>query len=178
MSRDGRSSTHLGSLADRLEPVRRAVLADARARADEIVANARREAREVVDRAERDVDEAVADAVRRSTIAARAHADQLRARAATDAHAEELSAREEIRQQLRDAVREAARGLPDDPRYPGLLDGLEARARTQLGPDARVERDPTGGIVAVAGSRRVDYSLPALAERAIEAHPEVVALWT
>ena len=178
MTRGDRSSTRLGSLADRLEPVRQAVLADARSRADDIVAGARREAREVVDRAQREVDEAVADAVRRSTIAARAHADELRARAAADAHTEELSARERICQQLRDAVREAARGLRDDPRYPGLLDDLEARARTQLGPDARIERDPEGGIVAVADRRRVDYSLRALAERAIEAHPEVVTLWT
>ena len=54
-------------------------------------------------------------------------------------------------------------------------------ARDQLGPGARIERDPPelGGVVATAGTRRVDYTLTALAERALNDHAdEVTALWT
>jgi vacuolar-type H+-ATPase subunit H len=167
-------------LVDRLEPVRCALLADAHDEADRLLTAARTHAREVVDRAEQDVADAVADAVRRRTIASRAHADQIRARARADAHAEQLAARERNLQELRRAVRDAALRLRHDRRYPALLDDLQVMARAQLGPDARIERDPTpvGGIVATAGRRRVDYSLPALADRAIAAHPEVESLWS
>ncbi len=67
--------------------------------------------------------------------------------------------------------------MRDDPRYPALLDHFEAVAREQLGDDAVIERDPIpgGGIVAELGSRRVDYTLPQLADRALEVLADEVA---
>ena len=52
--------------------------------------------------------------------------------------------------------------------------------RAQLaGPDAEISEPPEGGVVAVAAGRRWDFSLPALAGRAVDAlGPEVERLWT
>ena len=89
-----------------------------------------------------------------------------------------LECKEDIRRRFHLAVRAAALDLEDDARYPDLIDMLEALARKQLGPAARIERDPggLGGIAAADGSRRVDYTLPALAERALESVADKVAL--
>lgn len=175
------TATTNGSLAARLAPVREALLADAVAEADRIRAEARDEARAASDAAERDVAAEVAEIERRQTMAAEARAAQVRARARTEAQAMVLAARAEIHRDLGAATRAAALGLRDDDRYPALLDRLEAMARDQLGPEARIERDPPelGGVVATAGTRRVDYTLTALAERALTHHAdEVTALWT
>jgi vacuolar-type H+-ATPase subunit E/Vma4 len=169
------------TLAERLEPVRRALLADATGEADGIRAAARDHVRSITDAAEQEIAAEVAEIARRRSIAERAHADQLRARARAEARAELLATREQVYRDLLAAVRAAALELRDDERYPALLDRLEAVARDQLGADARVERDPPdrGGVVAVAGTRRVDYTLPALAERALRDHADEVAeLWT
>jgi hypothetical protein len=63
------------------------------------------------------------------------------------------------------------------------LDHLETLARAQLGDMVAltIERDPEpyGGIFAVAGSHQVDYRLPILADRALDAMAdEVASLWT
>jgi hypothetical protein len=61
------------------------------------------------------------------------------------------------------------------------LDHLEALARAQLGDAVEIERDPApyGGVFAVAGSHQVDYRLPILADRALDAiADEVASLWT
>ncbi len=169
------------TLALRLDPVRVALLEDAGVDADHILTEAHLGADDVVAAAEQEVAAQVAEVERRHAISAAAHADQVRARARAEAHSELLGAREDIHQDLLEAVRLAALELRDDERYPALLDHFEAVARAQLGPDARVERDPPGrgGIVAVAGTRRVDYTLTTLAERAMRDHAEeVTSLWT
>lgn len=167
--------------AGSLEPVRRALLDDATAEAERIRAEARQHADADADEAEREVADEVDQVARRQAIASTAHADQVRARAHAEAHAMMLGAREELRQELLATVRSAALQLRDDERYPALLDQLETLARVQLGADADVQRDPPdgGGVVVVVGTRRVDYSLPALAERALRDHgDEVSSLWT
>ena len=169
------------TLDGQLGPVRQALLDDATAEAERIRADARRRADSRAADAEQEVAAEVAQVNQRQAIASAAHAEQERARARADAHATMLGVREELRRRLLDAVRDAAMQLRDDVRYPALLDHLEAMARDQLGPEARLERDPAGagGVVAVAGARRVDYTLPALAERALREHgDEVASLWT
>jgi vacuolar-type H+-ATPase subunit E/Vma4 len=163
---DGVDSTDLDPVARQLEPVRRALLEDAATTADELVASAVREVDAMVHEIERQCDAEVAEVERRSAEAARASRDQ------------HVTA---VRRQRYEAAREAARGLRSDPGYPALLDHLEAVARAQLGGAAVIRRDPEpdGGVVAELGTRRVDYSLPELADRALDALPdETRETWT
>ena len=76
--------------------------------------------------------------------------------------------------------REAVLRLREDSRYPALLDRLARTAREQLGPDAEVEVDPPGlgGVIGRTGRVSVDYTLPALADRAIASlGDELESLW-
>jgi vacuolar-type H+-ATPase subunit E/Vma4 len=164
-----------------LEPVRDALLADADADAERIVAEAERAADELVDEAERDADAAIENSRRHAEASRRARADQALARARREAHLAIQQARADLRRQLVDRVHTAAEGMRDDPRYPALLDHLEDLARSQLGDDAVIQRDPVpgGGIVATAGGRRVDYRLHVLADRALDAiADDVDVLWS
>jgi vacuolar-type H+-ATPase subunit E/Vma4 len=174
-------STTTDELAARLEPVRDALLADADAEAARIVAEARRVADDAVTSATHAADAAVEAAQQRSELAGRAHADLALARARNDAHTNILRTQEELRRELADRVHAAVDEVRDDPRYPALLDQLEVMVDSQLGSAAIIERDPDahGGIIAVAGDRRVDYTLRALADRALDAiADEVAQLWT
>lgn len=168
-------------LDDRLEPVRRALLDDAADQAEALVAAASREVEDSIAEVERRCDEEVAEVEQRSASAARAGLDQRIADARADAHDAVLGARSRAHDHLVEAAHAAAIAMRDDPRYPALLDHLEAVAREQLGDDAVIDRDPTpdGGIVARLGSRRVDYSLPRLADRALDVlSDEVAGSWT
>lgn len=167
-------------LARSLEPVRQALLADAEGQAASVRNRAEQEAAAI--RAEADA--AVAEAVRRAEDHARAtlriRADQSLEQARAEAHAAVLRARGEARRRLAGATREAAIALRGDPRYPELLDRLERLAIDQLGPSAVVQRDPepSGGVIAEASGRRVDYTLDALAQRALGAlGGEIAELW-
>ena len=112
-----------------------------------------------IERRARDEGEAAADAV-----AARARAALRRESTATV-----LGAERRALDELRARVRDAVLGLREAPDYPQLLDGLTARARARLGAGADVVRDPDGlgGVIAQHERRRLDYTLPALAERAL-----------
>ena len=82
---------------------------------------------------------------------------------------------DELRLRARRGARAAGR-----PRVPEAARPPVAGARVQLGPDAAVEIDPPdiGGVVGRADGRSVDYSLPALAERAVEdLDGRLEALW-
>ncbi len=166
--------------ASALEPVRIALLADARAEAARIVESARDEADAIVEHARHEADEVVQQARRRADSTATAHAARALLRAARDAQSAVMHAREAVRRELVRRLELAVARMRDDARYPALLDRLEDVARGQLGQDALIERDPSdGGIVAVDGSRRVDYRLPALAERVLETFgDEEAALWS
>ena len=77
-------------------------------------------------------------------------------------------------------VRAGALALRSDPAYGQLLEGLERSARRRLGDGPVVVQESTsgGGIVAEADGRRLDYTLPALADRcAGELGAEVERLW-
>ncbi len=168
-------------LAVRLEPVRAALLADASEEADRVLASADREATEITASAEAEMAAARQRAEQRGMRSAEARADQLLAQARSDAHRRVLEAKEAIRRRLVVAVHEAALGLRDDERYPLLLDRLEAMARRQLGADVTIERDPpdVGGVRAGTADRRVDYSLTALSNRALQTMADEMArLWS
>ena len=62
--------------------------------------------------------------------------------------------------------------------HPQLRDRLAARARAELGPDARITDATDGGLLAEAPGRRLDLSLDALADLAVDAlGAEVNRLW-
>ncbi|GAA1469452.1 hypothetical protein [Microbacterium thalassium] len=155
-----------------MEPLRNAIAADAERRADEIREGADEECAAVLQAAHQEaariVDAAIADGRAAGEIVAR----DASARARRGASGQVLARREAARQQLRDAVMRAARGLAHDERYPDMRRRLEARGRALLGPDAVVTEHPAGGVVVEAGSRRLDLSLPALAEETWERMPE------
>lgn len=165
------------STAPELQPVRRALLEDATAQAEALVAAATREVDAAMAEAEQQCDREVAEVEQRSARAARANLDQQIASARAEAHAGVLGARARTHGRLVEAAHAAALDMRDDPRYPALLDHFQAVAREQLGDDAVIERDPTsgGGIVARLGARRVDYSLPQLADRALDVLADEVA---
>jgi vacuolar-type H+-ATPase subunit E/Vma4 len=179
--------TPVGGTADHpsttpeLEPVRQALLADAAAQADALVAAATREVEASIAEVQQRCDQQVAEVEQRSARASRASLDQEVANARAEAHGAVLGARARAHDRLVEAARAAAMDMRHDPRYPALLDHFERIAHEQLGDDATIERDPTsgGGIVATLGSRRVDYSLPQLADRALEVlADEVARSWT
>jgi vacuolar-type H+-ATPase subunit E/Vma4 len=89
-----------------------------------------------------------------------------------------LSVRRDLYDELRRASRDAARALRDSPDYPQILRLLTERAVAAMGADVAVQESPDGGVVAVAGSRRLDLSLPVLAEREVDRlGSEVERLW-
>jgi len=163
--------------APELEPVRRALLDDAAAEAEGLVDAAIREVEASIAEVQQQCDQEVSEIEQRSARAARASLDQRISIARAEAHRAVLGARSRAHDRLVEAARAAAIELRQDPRYPALLDHFEAVAREQLGDEAVIERDPdpAGGIVAELGSRRVDYSLPQLADRALDVLADEVA---
>ncbi len=161
-----------------LEPVREALLADARAEGDRLIADATREASVEAGDAEREAAAEIERARRRGAASAQARAEQEHARALDIGHHQVLQAQDDIRGHFLGAVHTAALELRDDPRYPALLHHLELLARDQLGPNTHIEHDSDGlgGIVGISGARRVDYTLPALADRAVDTIADKVAL--
>ncbi len=155
----------LGSASTAADAARRA----GQARVERIIAEAGVEASAVVAR-RRDEAQRLADAEARERIAwARAEARAIVLRAQRTLLAEATA-----------AARAAARRLVDDPRYESLLERLAADARARLpaaGP-VQIVTAPSGGLVARAGSREIDYSLDAQVERALDALAgELDRLW-
>jgi vacuolar-type H+-ATPase subunit E/Vma4 len=162
-----------------LEPLRAALLAAARADAAAVLAAADDDAAATVAAARARVADLAATARREGAADAAAMLAADRARGRREARRIELSAQQEVWEQLRAGGRAAVMALRDDPAYGRLRDRLAARARRLAGPDAVVSEPPEGGVVAVAAGRRWDFSLPTLAEHAIDAlGPEVQWLWT
>lgn len=91
-----------------------------------------------------------------------------------------LAERRALYDDLRAQALAAAQELRGAPGYDALLERLAVRARAQLGADAELEVDPAGagGVRAHAGHRHVDYTLPALVVRCLDAlGTEVERLW-
>lgn len=161
-----------------LDPVRTALLAAARADAADVVRHAESQRRELIEQARRTAAELVADARAAGEAAAQATVAARLAQSRRAARRSVLSAQRELYDELRDRCRAAASALAGTAEYDGLRRQLIEKARGQLGPETVVQDSPDGGIVASAGKERVDLSLPALADSALNASgPEVAELW-
>jgi len=162
-----------------LDVVRDALLADARAEAATTLA----EVTEWADRELADARRTAAGLLEASEDAGRADAEAdlalARAAARREARRLVLVAESQVRRELMDRARAAVQSLRSEPGYERLLRELESLARSQLGVDATVVVDDQfGGLVGTAPGRRVDYTLPVLVERGVDAMgPEVERLW-
>jgi vacuolar-type H+-ATPase subunit E/Vma4 len=160
-------------------PLRTFLLDAAEREAAALLAAAEQEGAAGVAAARRDADAHVADA----TTAAHAEASSRRVRALATARAEARAAVVHAQGAAAEDAVAAARAAADElrrrPGYDALLDGLDARARRELGPDADVERDPVaGGVVARRGTALLDLTLPTLLALALDEHPLALAeLW-
>ena len=161
-----------------LAPVREALRRRAEESAARTVTEARQQAEEILAAARAEAADIRSTAEREGAEAARADAVASSARARRQARRTVLAEQEHLHSLLAAEVLERARGLRSDPRYPQILRRLTAQADRMLGPMASVTESHKGGVVGTAGSRRLDLSLPALAEQALEDHArEVQGLW-
>jgi hypothetical protein len=58
--------------------------------------------------------------------------------------------------------------LRDEPDYPQLRAGLVGAAHRLLGPDADIREAPDGGLIVTSPGRRVELTLTAFADRAVD----------
>jgi vacuolar-type H+-ATPase subunit E/Vma4 len=152
---------------DPLRPVRDALLDGARERADGLRGEAGAAAAATIAAARRRAESILAEARATGRAEGEAAARRARAGARREAGAIVLAAHRAAFDELRRQVREAVRGLRADPCYPALLDRLTRIARTAAGPGAAVVEHPSGGVEAWSAGIRVDLSADALADRAI-----------
>ncbi|WAP50826.1 V-type ATP synthase subunit E [Arthrobacter sp. ATA002] len=161
-----------------LEPVRLALRREAETEAGRLAEDARRQAEALLSSARAEAEQIRATAAREGADAARTEAAGRSARIRREARRTVLARQEALRSELGRQVRDRARDLRSDPRYPQILRRLTERADAVLGPMASVTESYKGGVTAAAGSRHLDLSLPALAEQALERHAgEVHRLW-
>lgn len=154
-----------------LEPLRHALRAETEADSDRRRAEVAAECRRIVADAE-----AAAQALAHE---ARLEGERAAAREAARRHASStrraretvLAARRGLVDELRGRSRRAVLELRGQPGYTELLERLAAAARAQLGDDAELVVDPPdrGGVAARRGDASVDYTLPTMADRAIDA---------
>lgn len=161
-----------------LEPVRKALHSAADKQAADLRDDARSQASALVEAARAEAAAILSAAAKEGEAVARSEAALRSARARREAHELVLAQRSSLRLELHRRVREAAAGLESDPRYPELVTRLTEQCRDLLGPDAVVSESPEGGVVAEAGSRRLDLSLPVLAEISLDSIPRARELWT
>jgi vacuolar-type H+-ATPase subunit E/Vma4 len=162
-----------------LEAYRRGRFEEARANAEWVAAEGESMAAARLDEASRAAVAIIAEARADGTAQADREMAVTRAHEQRRSHRIVLEARRRSYEGLGLQARAGARELRSDPAYPAILDRLEQLSREQLGDGALIERDPAdGGVVAEAGGRRVDYSLPALAERCLRRlGAEIEELW-
>lgn len=151
-----------------LEPVRTELLRAARADADRRLAEAEACRARIVANAKARAEAIVAEARRRGGEDAADDAASVRRHARRTARADILATRTQIHDELRGRVVAGVLARREGPGYASLVDGMTRRARRLLGPDADITPAPEGGLVATAGGRRVDYSLTAVAARALD----------
>lgn len=162
-----------------LAPVRRSLLTAAHQEAADLRRDAAAKALAVLEAAQRDADRIRAAAAAEGAATARSQAALRSARVRRQAHETVLTRRNALRLDLQRQVRQAAVELRTDPRYPRLLALLTEQSQALLGAGATVTESPQGGVVAQAGSRRLEMSLPVLAIRTLESMTqEVCELWT
>ena len=161
-----------------LEPVRYALRRRADTEASRLAEDARRESESILSTARAEAEEIRKTAERQGAEAAHTEAAGRSARIRRQARRTVLAQQESLRTELIRHVQQQAQELRSDPRYPRMLRILTERADSILGPMASVTESYKGGVTAAAGSRHLDFSLPALAEQALENHAgEVHRLW-
>ncbi|WP_066948154.1 hypothetical protein [Microtetraspora fusca] len=165
-------------IRDALAPVSAALLKGARLDADATLAEAEHDAARTLAAARRTAQDIIDEARESGTADARARADAVRARARRRARGIELAARREALLELRRRAMAAVLALRDDPCYPRLVERLRELARESGGDDLIVREHPAGGVVGEGRGHRVDCSLGALADRAVDAlGAEAERLW-
>jgi vacuolar-type H+-ATPase subunit E/Vma4 len=163
-----------------LAPLRSALLSAAQAEADSSALATATEAAAELSLAEAQVASVLAGARAEAEDAAGREARRIVGRARSDARRIALRARRDVYDELCVRVKAAALELRHDPTYDRLLERLQAIARAQLGEDATLDVDPpgVGGVRGVSGSRHIDLTLSALAERSLASlGPELELLW-
>jgi vacuolar-type H+-ATPase subunit E/Vma4 len=163
-----------------LDTAREALLDDARREAEAILARADAAAAARLQAARREAEELRARARAQGEAEGRVGAAQTLAGERFAARMRVLGARRASYDALLEQARRAALALREDPDYPQLLERLAAAARKDLGPGTELTVDPPGqgGVLGRAGSRAVDYTLVALAERCVrDLGPRVAELW-
>ena len=164
-------------LATTLAPVGEALLAAAHADADALLAAADAEAATAISAARVQVAEILAAARAEGAADAETVLAGERAGAHRRARVTLLRARRDAFQEIRDASRTAVRTLRGEPEYPRTLDAFAAAIRSELGPAASIAEDESGGMVADAGSRHVDYTLRGFVDRAVDALGAELEQW-
>ena len=161
-----------------LEPTRAALAAAAQAEGADLVARARQEADRVLAEGRARADQILAEAAAQGTHAARQAAARRSARVRREAHELVLTAQSTLQDELRRELIARIGAEVHGPRGPAWREVLAARCRADLGPGASLTPGPDGGVVGVLGSRRLDLSVPVLAEEVLRTHAqEVRALW-
>jgi vacuolar-type H+-ATPase subunit E/Vma4 len=173
-------SRHLPAANDAaLDPVRKALLSAARDDAAAVLRKAEQQKEALLADARRTAAELLTTARSEGEAEATAIVAARMAQSRRDARRTVLAAQRELYDELRRRCRTAAIELAATPAYEGLRRHLAERAEEQLGADATVTDSPEGGVLASVGSRRLDLSLPTLAERALDrSGAEVAELWT
>jgi hypothetical protein len=163
-----------------LDPVRAALVADARERAAGLRSAAQRDADAAIAAAHAEADRLLERARAEGEAEARREMATETARLRRQSRERVLAAQRHAGERLRDEARRAASALREDAAYPAVIvPALVALARRQLGPGAAVTVDEeAGGVVAETGDRSVDYRLPAIADRCLAAlGPAREVLW-
>jgi len=165
-------------MAAALAPVREALLARAQGERARVLEAVDEQTAAVTAAAEQEAASLLAQAREQGSADAALVAAAEESRARRESRALVLGAQHDAYEELRRRSVEAVGRLRDDPAYPQLQDRLRQEAIAQLGPAAEVVEDPAGGVVAVAGGRSVDLSLPVVALRAVDALGDrVTTLW-
>lgn len=155
-------------LRDALAPVRDALLAAARAEADQILARADQTAGELLRQAQAQADEIRAQAAAQAAGDAAELIAVQRVQAGRQARAMVLAAERDEYEALREAARRAVARLRDEPGYPHVRHRMTEVLRRLLGDEAQVHEAADGGVIARAAGRSADLSFVRLADRAID----------
>ncbi len=164
--------------SDALSPVREQLLRAAHTDAEALLARVEREAAALLDQARAEARTILDEARRQGEADGADAARDLLVRARREARSRTLTARRTSYELLRREAAERVRELRRTDAYPSLREQLEHRARVLLGPAAEMTEQADGGAVARAPGKRVDLSLTALADRALDRMGgEVRSLW-
>lgn len=163
---------------DALHAVRAALIETAQRDADALRARAASDASAFLEDARQEAASILAEAEDRGRADGATIAATSRARARREARTIVLRAQREAYDELRRRGRSAVGALRQAPDYIQIRRRLASLAQAQAGLDGTVVHQPDGGVVAEAPGRRVDCSLVAMADRALEAlGAEVEDLW-